>query len=181
MTRKRNIHFVASNAGEAQAAMGSLKERYGQSELEDSDVIVALARLADSDHPEREEVLADFERRWRAEPLVMDKWFSVQAVANRSDTLDRVRGLMGHAAFSIGNPNKVRALIGAFAGGNPVRFHAADGAGYAFLERQVLDLDLLALAHDQRVLHRVLQLTNVARPLIIQPDFSLQSGHDHIQ
>jgi aminopeptidase N len=106
-----------------------------------TDVIAALARLADSDHPAREAVLADFERRWRTEPLVMDKWFSVQAVSDRSDTLERVQRLMEHPAFSIGNPNKVRALIGAFASGNPVRFHAADGAGYAFLERQVLDLD----------------------------------------
>ena len=106
-----------------------------------TDVIVALARLADSEHPAREEVLADFEQRWQTEPLVMDKWFSVQATANRSDTLERVRQLMEHPAFSISNPNKVRALIGAFASGNPVRFHAADGAGYAFLEQQVLRLD----------------------------------------
>ena len=106
-----------------------------------TDVMASLALLADSEHPARDPILTDFERRWRGEPLVMDKWFSVQAVANRPDTLDQVRRLMAHPAFSIHNPNKVRALIGAFASANPVRFHAADGSGYAFLEEQVLALD----------------------------------------
>jgi len=106
-----------------------------------TDVMAALALLADSDHPAREAVLADFEQRWRGDPLVMDKWFGVQAMSSRVDTLDRVRGLMSHSAFSMRNPNKVRALIGSFANANPVRFHAADGRGYAFLREQVLALD----------------------------------------
>ena len=106
-----------------------------------TDVMAALALLADSDHPAREAVLDDFEQRWRGDPLVMDKWFGVQAMSSRVDTLDRVRGLMSHPAFSMRNPNKVRALIGSFANANPVRFHAADGGGYAFLQEQVLALD----------------------------------------
>ncbi len=106
-----------------------------------TDVMAALALLADGDHPAREEVLADFEHRWHRDPLVMDKWFGVQAMSNRVDTLDRVRVLMSHPAFSLRNPNKVRALIGSFANANPVRFHAADGRGYAFLKEQVLALD----------------------------------------
>ncbi|MCP5298633.1 MAG: aminopeptidase N [Chromatiaceae bacterium] len=108
-----------------------------------TDVMAALALLADGDHPARSEVLADFEQRWRHEPLVMDKWFSVQASSNRVDALDDVRALMDHPAFSIRNPNKVRALIGAFANANPVRFHAGDGSGYRFLQEQVLALDPL--------------------------------------
>jgi aminopeptidase N len=106
-----------------------------------TDVMAALALLADSEHPSREAVLVDFERRWRPDPLVMDKWFAVQAMSSRVDTLVRVRSLMGHPAFSMRNPNKVRALIGSFANANPVRFHAADGSGYAFLQEQVLALD----------------------------------------
>jgi aminopeptidase N len=86
-------------------------------------------------------VLADFRARWQHDPLVMDKWFSVQATSPRTDTLARVHGLLADPAFSIRNPNKVRALIGAFATGNPVRFHAADGGGYRFLVDRVLDLD----------------------------------------
>ena len=109
-----------------------------------TDVMAALAQIADSDLPGRAEVLADFDRRWRHDPLVMDKWFSVQAMAgSRATVLDEIGTLMAHPAFSIKNPNKVRALIGAFAMGNPLRFHAADGSGYRFLAERILELDPL--------------------------------------
>jgi aminopeptidase N len=108
-----------------------------------TDVIAALALLAASEVPERSEVLADFEARWHEDPLVMDKWFGIQALAPREDTLARVQALMQHPGFSLRNPNKVRALIGTFAAGNPVCFHAADGAGYRFLTDRVLELDPL--------------------------------------
>jgi aminopeptidase N len=106
-----------------------------------TDVMAALALIAGSELPDRDAVLADFRARWQHDPLVMDKWFSVQAASPRPDTLARVHALLGDPAFSIRNPNKVRALIGAFATGNPVRFHAADGGGYRFLVDRVLDLD----------------------------------------
>jgi aminopeptidase N len=106
-----------------------------------TDVMAALALLADSELPARDDALADFERRWRGDPLVMDKWFAVQAISARTDTLAQVRQLMAHPAFAMHNPNKVRALVGSFANANPVRFHAADGSGYAFLQEQVLALD----------------------------------------
>lgn len=86
-------------------------------------------------------LLASFYEQWRHDPLVLDKWFAVQATAPLPTTLGAVRLLLDDPAFSIRNPNKVRALIGAFAGGNPVCFHAADGAGYDFLATQVLLLD----------------------------------------
>jgi aminopeptidase N len=108
-----------------------------------TDVMAALSLLAGSDAPERREILSDFEGRWSHDPLVMDKWFAVQAYSTRADTLERVQALLGHPAFSIRNPNKVRALIGVFAAGNPVRFHAADGSGYRFLVDRVLELDPL--------------------------------------
>ncbi len=109
-----------------------------------TDVMAALALIADSDLPERTKALADFDRNWRHDPLVMDKWFSVQAMAaSRACVLYDIHGLMRHPAFSIKNPNKVRALIGAFAMGNVPRFHAADGSGYAFLVEQILALDAL--------------------------------------
>ena len=69
---------------------------------------------------------------WQHEALVVDKWFALQAASPRPDTLARVRELMSHPAFTIRNPNKVRAVIGAFCQGNHVRFNAADGSGYAF-------------------------------------------------
>ncbi|HEX9626199.1 MAG TPA: aminopeptidase N [Acidiferrobacterales bacterium] len=106
-----------------------------------TDALAALGCLAHSDAPQRERALADFHDRWHGDPLVMDKWLAIQAGSRRPDTLERVRRLTAHPVFNIRNPNKVRALIGAFAQGNPARFHEPGGAGYAFLTEYVLKLD----------------------------------------
>ena len=108
-----------------------------------TDVLAALARVAHSDWRERDELLADFHDRWRHEPLVLDKWFALQATSPRPDALARVKELMDHPGFSIANPNRVRALVGSFVAGNPVRFHATDGSGYRFLADIVLQLDAI--------------------------------------
>ena len=102
----------------------------------------ALGLLANCDCPERAPALERFYDKWREESLVVDKWLSVQAASRLPGTLARVRELLAHPAFDIRVPNKVYALIRAFAA-NHVRFHAADGAGYAFLADQVLALDKL--------------------------------------
>ncbi len=108
-----------------------------------TDAITALANLANIDCPERNEALAAFYEKWKDDPLVMDKWLSIQAMSRLPSALDRVRELTRHSSFNIKNPNKVRALIGAFSQGNPVRFHDPDGAGYAFLADHVLIIDPL--------------------------------------
>ncbi len=79
------------------------------------------------------QLLNDFEQKWHADGLVMDNWFRLQASSPAADVLERVTALMEHPAFSLKNPNRVRALIGTFAGANPVAFHAKDGSGYRFL------------------------------------------------
>ena len=119
-----------------------------------NDRLAALTLLADSDAPQREAALADFYERWQADPLVLDKWFSVQALSRRADTLARVQGLLQNPAFSLRNPNRVRALVGAFCSGNPFRFHAADGSGYAFLTDRVLELN----ATNPQVAARLLRI-----------------------
>jgi aminopeptidase N len=106
-----------------------------------TDAIAALAALKDSDAPERHDLYARFEARWRDEPLVLDKWFALEATATRAGTLARVRSLLAHPRFNARNPNRVRSLVGAFALRNYACFHAADGAGYAFVADQVLALD----------------------------------------
>ncbi|WP_020506181.1 aminopeptidase N [Lamprocystis purpurea] len=108
-----------------------------------TDVMAALRLLVDHGGAAGEEALAAFYDRWSAQPLVIDKWFSIQATSSRADVLERVVGLMTHADFSMRNPNRVRSLIGAFCTANPVRFHAADGAGYRFLADRILELDPL--------------------------------------
>ncbi|MFY9837295.1 MAG: aminopeptidase N [Xanthobacteraceae bacterium] len=106
-----------------------------------TDRMAALETLATHDRPERTDALADFYRRYADDPLVIDKWFALQAMIPEPATLDRVRALTKHAAFSAGNPNRIRALIGAFAQGNHTQFNRRDGAGYDFVADFVLKLD----------------------------------------
>ena len=98
----------------------------------------ALSRVGGSDF---DAALASFYERWKAEPLVVDKWFSVQARAPGDDTVGRVLGLTAHPAFEARTPNRLRALVVGFSVGNPYRFHEPDGAGYRFLADQVLATD----------------------------------------
>jgi aminopeptidase N len=106
-----------------------------------TDVLAALGILVDIAGLERTEGLDAFYRRWEADPLVIDKWFALQARSSLPGTLDAVRALTQHPAFNRGNPNRVRALIGAFAQGNQLHFHTRSGEGYAFLADEVIALD----------------------------------------
>lgn len=106
-----------------------------------TDRMAALGHLCESDAPERSDVLGRFYSAWQGDDLVIDKWFSVQAMAQRRDAVEQARALTGHEAFRLSNPNRVRALIGAFAMANPTGFHRADGAGYAFLTEHIEALD----------------------------------------
>jgi aminopeptidase N len=106
--------------------------------------LTALAVLVNSPfEAERDKALQTFAEHFKDNPLVMDQWFSVQAGNPLPGGLERVQTLMQHPAFTLKNPNKVRALIGAFAIQNLVNFHRADGAGYRFLADQVITLNAL--------------------------------------
>ncbi|HWE98525.1 MAG TPA: aminopeptidase N [Caulobacteraceae bacterium] len=83
----------------------------------------------------------EFFHKWEGEPLVIDKWFSVQAMDPAEDAVAKVVALTGHPAFDPRNPNRLRSLVGAFAAANPARFHASDGSGYRFLADQILAVD----------------------------------------
>ncbi|MGV3635084.1 MAG: aminopeptidase N C-terminal domain-containing protein, partial [Pseudorhodoplanes sp.] len=106
-----------------------------------TDRMAALATLSLHDRPERTEALQDFGKRYESDPLIIDKWLGLQAMIPEAGTLDRVRALTAHPAFSMNNPNRVRALIGSFAHGNATQFNRADGAGYDFVSDAVLALD----------------------------------------
>jgi len=108
-----------------------------------TDVLAALTVLADLDRPERPAALARFYAAWSRDELVIDKWFALQARSSLPGTPKRVRELTMHPAFERKNPNRVRALVGAFAQGNQLRFHDASGAGYGFLADEVITLDPL--------------------------------------
>jgi len=108
-----------------------------------TDTISGLGLIADQAGPERDHALRAFYEQWKHDRQVVDKWLIVQAQSSLPDTLIKVKGLMKHPAFSIKNPNNVRALIGQFCRNNPVNFHAKDGSGYSFLAEQIIALDKL--------------------------------------
>lgn len=106
-----------------------------------TDRLAALNALVNSAAPYKADALQRFYQNWQHEPLVINQWFQVQAMCRLPGSIDRVQALMAHPAFDIRNPNKVRALIGAFCGQNSVNFHREDGAGYRFLADQVIVLN----------------------------------------
>jgi len=108
-----------------------------------TDEMGAITVLNDLDDPARAQALDTFYDRWKEDALVIDKWFALQAMSSLPGTLDAVKRLLDHPGFSMRTPNKVRALIGAFCQGNPLRFHAADGSGYDFLADHVIELNAL--------------------------------------
>jgi len=108
-----------------------------------TDRMAALTSLVHNCLPKWEESLAAFYHQFQDDPLVVDKWFSLQATSPRQETLAKVQELMEHTAFTMRNPNRVRALVGAFAHGNPASFHDLSGAGYEFVADKVLELDTL--------------------------------------
>jgi aminopeptidase N len=106
-----------------------------------TDRMAALTNLCLHGETERDEALNAFETRFGGDALVMNKWFALQSTIPEPATLSRVEGLMQHKGFSLTNPNRVRAVVGAFASGNPTQFHRADGKGYDFIADMVVRLD----------------------------------------
>ena len=133
-----SLAYLASLAD--RAALDACVERF-QTANNMTDSEAALHFLADVDGPEREAALQSFYDRWKDDPLVLNKWFTVQACCDLPDVTARVEKLLEHPDFTLKNPNRARSLIGAYAVGNPAAFHAADGSGYRFLARRVIDMD----------------------------------------
>jgi len=120
---------AARRAAAQYAAADNMTDRQG-----------ALMVLCGLDDPAREELLADFRRRYDGNALVIDKWFSLQAGSLHPRALAHVQALAGHPDFTMSNPNRVRALYMSFAV-NAGAFHAADGAGYRMIADLILALD----------------------------------------
>ena len=108
-----------------------------------TDVLAALEALSHTPFSAREKALEDFYQRWQNEPLVLDKWFALQAGSHHEQALDHVKALVKHPDFSYTNPNRVRSVLGVFGRSNLMGFHRADGAGYTFLADEVLKLDTI--------------------------------------
>ncbi len=116
-----------------------------------TECLAALTALSNIETAAFDKVLASFEAKWSASPLVMDKWFGIQAMSVRRDLRDRVLKLQARADFDLRNPNCVRSLAASFAMSNPVEFHAADGWGYRLLADLILKVDPLNPALSARL------------------------------
>jgi aminopeptidase N len=125
--------------GDAKAIERALTQYHKADNM--TDRMAALGTLSQHDGPARTEALQDFYERYQSDPLIIDKWLGLQAMIPEAGTLERVRSLTSHPAFSMNNPNRVRSLIGSFAQGNPTQFNRADGLGYEFVADSVLTLD----------------------------------------
>ncbi|HYD89206.1 MAG TPA: aminopeptidase N [Vitreimonas sp.] len=117
-----------------------------------TETIAALEALGASGSQSFDDALSRFYDRWKENPLVIDKWFAVQASSPRGDALARAERLRQHPDFNLKNPNRVRSLAAAFAMRNPRAFHAADGGGYRFLAALAEQIDPLNPALAARLL-----------------------------
>jgi aminopeptidase N len=117
-----------------------------------TDKAAALGILTDSKGKESAFAFEDFYKAWKDEPLVLDKWFGLQAVADRPDTPEAVAALLKHPDFTYKNPNRLRALVGSFSAGNQKWFHRVDGAGYRLLADTVLRLNSINPSTAARLL-----------------------------
>lgn len=126
-------------AGDTQESY-QLAERQYKTANNMTDRLAAFSALVHSEYAAKQDLLEDFYQNWQHNTLVLDKWFAIQAMAPRKDTLSQVKRLMAHPAFDLKNPNKVRSLIGAFAA-NQASFHAGDGQGYEFIADQTIALN----------------------------------------
>jgi aminopeptidase N len=116
-----------------------------------TETLAALAALSNIESDAFDTALKDFERRWSASPLVMDKWYSVQATSVRNDLRERLQRLVERPDYDLRNPNRVRSLAASFSMSNPVAFHTADGWGYRFLADLILQIDPLNPALSARL------------------------------
>jgi aminopeptidase N len=135
----RNACLRYLTAEDDEAAAG-LAEAHYRSATNMTDMIAGLAALTRMESPLRDNAFTDFHDRFKSDPLVLDKWMGLQAGSPLPETVPSVRALMRHPAFDIKNPNRVRALIGAF-GGNHLRFHSASGDGYRLVGDVIRTLD----------------------------------------
>jgi len=136
--KNRCLSLLAS-CKHAQAASLTTKQLTSASNM--TDELAALVTLTHLGGQRVDHTMEDFFTRWKHDPLVIDKWFSVQSMRKHAGGIDAVKALTEHPAYDPSNPNRARALIGGFAMGNADLFHKIDGSGYAFFTDQILDMD----------------------------------------
>ncbi|NCT57216.1 MAG: aminopeptidase N [Legionella sp.] len=139
--RLKHVCLELMMSAKPEAALALCQAQFEQAKTM-TDQIGSLGLLINSpDEAVQTQAITQFYEQWKHDALVLDKWFALQASAEHEGALTRVRNLLEHPDFEMKQPNKVRAVIGAFCQNNPRYFHAADGSGYAFLTEQLLKVD----------------------------------------
>jgi aminopeptidase N len=136
--RNATLELLAANP---RSEVGELAYGHFEAAANMTDAMGGLAALTCIGGELLGRALSQFYETWKNEPLVIDKWFAIQARDPSEGALGRVLGLTAHPAFESKNPNRLRALVSTFAAFNPVRFHDPSGAGYRFLADQILAVD----------------------------------------
>lgn len=132
------LRFI--QATDAESATVHAAEQYKTAQNM-TDKVSALGILTDTQSSERQDAFDDFYQTFKHDPLVLDKWFSLQALADRDDAVEMVAALTDHADFTYKNPNRLRSLLGSFSFNNMRCFHRADGAGYKLLADTVIKVN----------------------------------------
>ena len=132
------LDYLAAGSGDPKRAAA---EFASATNMTDRSAALSILAQRHMDTPEAAQALAAFEERYRDDHLVLDKWFQIQASIPGAQSVERVEALMRHAAFSIANPNRVRALIGTFSTANQTGFHREDGSGYRLFTDTVLAVE----------------------------------------
>jgi len=141
---KRSLKNVALGylmSLEDESTLVLCQEQYGKADNM-TDEMQALTFLANQNYPGRDQALTAFSEKWQEDPLVMNIWFTIQATSKLTD-IATIEHLLSHPRFDIKNPNKIRALIGAFCSANHINFHVEDGSGYKFLADQIERLNTI--------------------------------------
>ncbi|NBX66887.1 MAG: aminopeptidase N [Proteobacteria bacterium] len=139
----RNIVLGYLTAGDADTGAKLAQAQYDSAPTM-TERLGALAAVKSLEHPAREALLADFYARFKDYPLVIDRWFAIQASANRKSVIADVRRLAAHPDYTLTNPNRARSLFGiAGFGGNLAWFHEPTGEGYRLLAEYVLKMDAI--------------------------------------
>ena len=136
---KNKMLFYMGISGKEEVIALCLKQFYHSDNM--TDVMAALSCLMNIDCSEKETCLSEFYNRWKEDPLVIDKWFALQAKSDDPLVFKNLKNLLNHKAFNYKNPNRVRSLLEAFVGSNTYYFHDNEGKGYGFLGDQIMKLD----------------------------------------
>ncbi len=169
--RNKLLALITSTRGSGCAKMAY---QHYQAAANMTDKVAALSALAGNKNAERDKAFAEFYDRFKAYPLVVDKWFALQASAPRQDIIKQIKKLSEHSDFNIKNPNRARSLYAAFAMNNPAFFHAKDGSGYAFLSDAVIELNHINPQIAARLLTPLRGWRSLCDPLQIHAKQSLE-------